>query len=82
MGINHFSSQSFSPEDLAIFREEHQRLMHRLANQTLMQVAIMRLEGHKSRDIADAFAKSDRWVRRKLTLIRAIWNCELESNDP
>ena len=72
-GIAEYAVDPNSVVGIAGFREQHQLLMDKLDDDILREVATMRLEGHMVKDIAKHFDKSDRWVKRKLALIRAIW---------
>jgi len=74
--------QEFAADELAIFKEEHLRMLKLLDNDFLVQIAIMRLEGYSVLEIADEFEKSERWVGRKLALIRKIWRFEIDSTGP
>jgi DNA-directed RNA polymerase specialized sigma24 family protein len=46
----------------------------------LATVALMKLEGHKNRQIADLLNVSVATVERKLQLIRHVWSGEVESS--
>jgi len=48
-------------------------LLGLLGNEDLQEIAVMRLEGYEVKEIASKFEKSDRWVKRKLALIREKW---------
>ena len=43
----------------------------------LRSYALLRLMGHKNREIADHFGCTERKVERKLQLIRAVWDQEV-----
>ncbi len=72
-GIANFAVDEESIAGLVGFREQHENLMKRLGTDELREVATMRLEGYKVKEIAAHFDKSDRWVKRKLALIRDYW---------
>jgi DNA-directed RNA polymerase specialized sigma24 family protein len=62
-----------TPEFAAQFAEDYDLLISRLNNVTLKVVALRRLEGHTSEEIAAELGTSTRTIDRKLELIRAIW---------
>lgn len=70
-------SQAPTPELIALLREQHQDLMDSLPNETLRQVARLRLEGYSVKEIATEFEYTTRWAERKLQLIREIWGAKL-----
>ena len=57
--------------------EEYQRLLSSLRNDTLRQVALLRMEGHTNKQIAEQLDISVRSVIRKVNLIRDSWSHEL-----
>ena len=79
-GIAEYAVDPNSVTAVAGFREQHQVLMDSLDDEILQEVATMRLEGHTVKDIAAHFSKSDRWVKRKLALIRAIWEKTIDES--
>lgn len=56
--------------------EEFERLLARLKDPELRQVALLRMEGHSVEDVASAIGCAPRSVKRKLQLIRVIWERE------
>ncbi|MDP6448121.1 MAG: ECF-type sigma factor [Pirellulaceae bacterium] len=66
-----------SPDFLAALDEHHQRLFDALADDTLRQIAQLRMAGDSNEEIADALGVSLRTVERKLGLIRTRWSREL-----
>jgi DNA-directed RNA polymerase specialized sigma24 family protein len=48
----------------------------RLKEPALLTIALRRLEGHSTREIARALDVSTKTIERKLQLIRAIWSEE------
>jgi DNA-directed RNA polymerase specialized sigma24 family protein len=66
-----------TPEVAAQFAEDYERLLARLDDPTLRSVALMKLEGHTTEEIAAALGTSTRTVDRKLHLIRMIWQEEV-----
>jgi DNA-directed RNA polymerase specialized sigma24 family protein len=65
-----------TPEDVVQFAEDCRRFLARLEDPALRSVALRRLEGQTTPEIAAAMAVSTKTVERKLKLIRAIWTEE------
>lgn len=61
------------PEFIAICEEECERLLNRLADDSLRQTAQLRLAGLSNAEIAQRLQVSLRSVERKLQLIRDTW---------
>jgi len=76
LGISRFLSREPNPEDAAEFAEDCDRLFTRLTNPTLRTIAVRKLEGYSSEEIAAEFGVSVRTVDRKLQLIRIVWEEE------
>ena len=62
-----------SPELAAEVAEECGRLLGRLGDGQLRQVAIWKMEGFTNAEIADRLGRSVPTVERKLATIREIW---------
>jgi DNA-directed RNA polymerase specialized sigma24 family protein len=62
-----------TPEDAALLAEGLERLLERLGDGTLRQVALLKMEGYTIDDISERLELGKRTVERKLGLIRAIW---------
>jgi DNA-directed RNA polymerase specialized sigma24 family protein len=69
-------SREPNPEDAAAFAEDCDRLFGRLGNPVLKGIAVLKLEGRSSEEIAAEYGVSARTVDRKLELIRALWEEE------
>jgi DNA-directed RNA polymerase specialized sigma24 family protein len=69
-------SKEPSPEFAALASEEHERLMRVLGNDELRSVAQWRMEGYSVEDIAGKLKYAPRSIKRKLQLIRSIWEKE------
>jgi DNA-directed RNA polymerase specialized sigma24 family protein len=54
--------------------EEYRNLLERLGDETLRQVALRRMEGYTTDEIADQLDCARRTVSRRLDLIRKIWS--------
>jgi DNA-directed RNA polymerase specialized sigma24 family protein len=75
-GVAGFLSREPSPEAAARFAEAYERLFAMLEDSTLKTIALRKLEGGSSEEIAEELGTSRRTVDRKLGLIRAIWEEE------
>jgi DNA-directed RNA polymerase specialized sigma24 family protein len=62
------------PDVYAEMAEEFQRLLERLPDPSLQTVAVMKLEGHTTAEIARRLDLGERTVVRKLWLIRRWWS--------
>jgi DNA-directed RNA polymerase specialized sigma24 family protein len=69
-------SREPSPELAAQITEEYERLLRLLTNDTLRQVAVWRMEGHTVEEIAQKIGCVPRSVKRKLAVIRNLWESE------
>jgi DNA-directed RNA polymerase specialized sigma24 family protein len=73
--------QLFSPEptpDLAAqLAEDYRRLLDALADRELESIAVWKMEGHRVKEIAGRLNYDSRTIKRKLQLIRAIWEEEV-----
>jgi DNA-directed RNA polymerase specialized sigma24 family protein len=72
-GLGAFLSREPSPEDAARFTDEYDHLLGKLEDPTLKAVALGKLDGRTSDEIAAKLGVTTRTVDRKLKLIRAIW---------
>lgn len=63
-----------SPALAAQVAEEYRRLLEILADDLLRRVAVLRMEGYTTAEIAAEIRKTPRTVERKLRLIRDIWS--------
>lgn len=77
-GFDDFVGQDPSPAFLVMLDERHRELMSLLRDDTLRQVAQLRMEGYTNREIADRLMISLRSVERKLRLIRTEWLSALD----
>jgi DNA-directed RNA polymerase specialized sigma24 family protein len=62
-----------TPDEVVQFADDYGRFLARLQEPALRTVALRRLEGQSSREIAQMLGVSTKTVERKLQLIRAIW---------
>ena len=65
-----------SPEFVTQLVEEWDRLLARLDDPTLTDVAVCRMEGYTNGEIARRLNVTERTIERKLRLIRAVWEEE------
>jgi DNA-directed RNA polymerase specialized sigma24 family protein len=75
----HPLAPSPGPATLAIWAEEYERLLFRLGDDTLRQVAELSVQGYKIDEIAERLGLARRTIHRKLDLIRKVWMTELPS---
>jgi DNA-directed RNA polymerase specialized sigma24 family protein len=68
--------QAPSPAVAALVAEEVERLLARLDDAELQSVALWKMEGYTTPEIADKLGYAPRTVERKLELIRTIWRKE------
>jgi DNA-directed RNA polymerase specialized sigma24 family protein len=74
--FDRFFAKSPGPETLNILAAEYDRLLSRLADETLRQIAELRVQGHTVDEIAEKLDMAHRTVDRKLHLIRKILSAE------
>jgi DNA-directed RNA polymerase specialized sigma24 family protein len=72
-GIGDLRSRDVGPEAAVQFADECEQLLDRLGDPTLQAIALGRLEGRSSEEIAAALGIATRTVSRKIQLIRAVW---------
>ena len=76
-GFDRVLSPSPGPATLNVWAEEYGRLLDRLADETLRQVAELRVQGHTVEEIAERLGLARRTVHRKINLIRKVWLAEV-----
>jgi DNA-directed RNA polymerase specialized sigma24 family protein len=75
-GFDRVLSQSPGPATLNVWAEEYARLLDRLGDATLRQVAELKVQGYTVEEIAGRLGLARRTVHRKLHLIRKVWLAE------
>ena len=70
-------SREPSPQLAAEVAEEYRRLLRSLDDRVLEAVALARMDGYSVEEIAQQLHCSPRSIKRKLELIRGIWEKEL-----
>jgi len=74
LGIDQVLDAEPTPEFAAELAAEREQRLARLGNESLRSVALMKLEGRRTVEIAEHLGITDRSVRRKLTMIREQWS--------
>jgi DNA-directed RNA polymerase specialized sigma24 family protein len=72
-GFEQIAAAGLSPDFLPILEDELQRLMRATGDEDLREIALLRMEGHSNKEIAQKTGRALRSVERKLQLIRQIW---------
>ena len=75
-GFDRILSQSPGPATLNVWAENYERLLDRLGDATLRQVAELRVQGYTLVEIAQQLGVALRTVHRKIDLIRKVWLVE------
>ena len=76
VGIEQVVGDEPTPEYAAQVAEEYRRLLDTLDDESLSRVAVWKMEGLTTDEIAERLGCSRRTVARKLETIRIIWSCE------
>lgn len=79
-GLAGQSDGALTADEIAAFKDQHEKMMKSLVDATLQEVVTLRMEGYKVSEISNHFDKSERWVKRKLALIREIWSREVNNS--
>ena len=72
-GLDQVVGREPTPEFAAMMADECRRLLAALGDETLRQIALLRMEGYSDGEIASQLDCSLRTVGRKLKLIRDVW---------
>jgi DNA-directed RNA polymerase specialized sigma24 family protein len=73
-GFDSFADRTATPDLLVEMDEQLNLLLDRLPEPLLRQLALMKMEGYSSDEIASELGVSPRTVSRKLNLIRSYWS--------
>lgn len=73
-GIEVIADREPTPEFAAQMVEEFQQLLDRLENDSLRELALLKMEGYSNEEIAQKLQCGLRTVERRLRGIRAIWS--------
>jgi RNA polymerase sigma factor (sigma-70 family) len=74
--IEDLVAPDLSPDFAAQMEEQCRRLLEGLGNEQLRQIALWRMEGYTSAEIANMTGCTERTVERKLRVIRRLWQEE------
>lgn len=77
-GIEQVAGESPTPDYLCCLDEQHRKLIDLLPDETLRQVASLRLESFTTEEIGQQLQVSTRTIERKLATIRELWQKSLE----
>jgi DNA-directed RNA polymerase specialized sigma24 family protein len=77
-GLEQILSREPDPEFAAQVAEESRRLLRLLGNPELESVALWRMEGYTVEEIAAKLGCAPRSVKRKLQMIRGLWEKEIK----
>ncbi len=72
-GLDQLPDHDPTPEFAALMAEQYHRLLDRLGDDQLRQIAVWRLEGYDGDEIAARLGCARRTVARRLELIRHLW---------
>lgn len=75
-GLDRFEGPTTTPDFIAELAEESQRQLDRLSDDTLQQIARLKMEGYTNDEIAEKIGMTTRTVERKLQRIRELWSEE------
>jgi DNA-directed RNA polymerase specialized sigma24 family protein len=75
-GLVDFFRREPAPDEVASFFELYDHLFSRLEDPTLRRIALRKLEGYTSAEIASELGITSRTIDRKLQLIRTVWEQE------
>jgi RNA polymerase sigma factor (sigma-70 family) len=76
-GLAGVPAEEPSPEFAALVAEEYRRLLEVLGDDDLRQLALLKMQGFTVEEIAAQTGRVARTVKRRLQLIRQIWEKEL-----
>src|ERR1051326_199425 len=77
-GIEQLLTREPTPEEAAEMADECQRLLGKLDDPQLRQIALWKVEGHTNDEIAAQLDCVPRTIERKLSRIRVLWKNELK----
>ncbi len=75
-GLAQLLSREPTPEATTEFADAYNRLFERLGDPTLRSIALRKLEGRTTEEVATELGTTRRTIDRKLRLIRALWEEE------
>ena len=77
--LNQILSREPNPEFAAQVAEECRRLLNILGDRELESVAVWKMEGYSVAEIADRLGYAPRSIKRKLQMIRSLWEEEVKT---
>jgi RNA polymerase sigma factor (sigma-70 family) len=80
--VEQLLSHEPTPEEAAEMADECRRLLELLDEPELRQIALWKVEGYTTEEIAARLECVPRTVERKLSRIRMLWEAELKDLDP
>jgi DNA-directed RNA polymerase specialized sigma24 family protein len=72
-GLEQIAGREPTPEFAAMMAEECAQLLEGLGNAELRSVALWKMEGYTTEEIAGRLGRAPRTVERKLRMIRSLW---------
>jgi DNA-directed RNA polymerase specialized sigma24 family protein len=72
-----FLSREPTPDEVACFSDQYHNLLSKLGDPVLITIAVRKLEGFTSEEIAGELGIASRTIDRKLRLIRSVWKEEM-----
>ncbi|NQT35956.1 MAG: RNA polymerase subunit sigma-70 [Planctomycetes bacterium] len=72
-GINEVLGEEPTPELAALMNEQCEQLLGRLDDDSLREVARLKIKGYRTKEIAERLDCNERTVHRKIVRIRKIW---------
>ena len=72
-GFDAIASAEPTPEVVASMTETLEELLEKLPDESLRQVAILKMEGYSNREISEQIQRTERSVEFKLQRIRSLW---------
>jgi DNA-directed RNA polymerase specialized sigma24 family protein len=81
-GFDRLEGHEPAPEFALLMAEEAERLLDRLADQELQQIARFKLDGDSNEEIGQRLGCTGRTIQRRLQRIREIWSSETGTLSP
>jgi DNA-directed RNA polymerase specialized sigma24 family protein len=76
-GLDRLAGPEPTPEFAAMVVEQYRRLLDILGDDELRRIAVWKLEGRTTEEIAEELGLARRSVARRLELIRSLWRAEV-----
>ena len=76
--LHELLSEEPTGEFVALFEEEYRRILDILRDDDLRRIAVLKIEGYTNREISVELGVATVTVTRKLKLIRATWEREMQ----